>query len=245
MAERDRRKARREQASGFTLLELMISLTLLSMMLVMAYSVFATALSAIPRGEDTADRSARLRAATAILAKQVRSTVNYPARTEDEDLFPYFWGDPSSFSFITAAPQHRGGEGLGWVTYWSDGRTLWMGERLIFSMEAVSGTAPDPTSQTVLLAGLSGVRFQYLRLEGDDSEWRDSWDGYEEQSLPAAVRITLEGVNLGKTYWVEEIPVMPVVYGLGSYDPEVAAQEQSDLGAGGGTGGVPPDGGED
>lgn len=208
----------------------MISLSLLSLMLVMAYSVFATALNAIPRGEDTADRSARLRAATAILAKQVRSTVNYPARTEDEDLFPYFWGDPSSVSFITAAPQHRGGEGLGWVTYWSDGRTLWMGERLIISMDAVSGTAPDPTSQTVLLSGLAGVRFQYLRLEGDESEWRDTWDGYEEQSLPAAVRITLSGVNFGKTYWVEEIPVMPVVYGLGSYDPEVAAQEQSDVG---------------
>jgi general secretion pathway protein J len=213
---------------GFTLLELIIALSLLAIMVAMTAGVLATALSAVPRGEASAARSARLRAATAVIAKQVRSTVNYPAHTDEEETFPYFWGDSNSFSFITAAPQHHGGEGLGWVTYWSDGRTLWMGERLIFSMEAVSGAAPDPSHQTALLEGLSATRFQYLRLEGDDGEWRDSWDGLDEQSLPAAVRITLEGVNAGQTYWVEEIPVMTVVYGLGAYDAEVAIQGQDE-----------------
>jgi len=224
---------RRRDQGGFTLLEMVIALALLGIMVAMTGGVFATALSAIPRGEAVAARSARFRAATAVMAKQVRSIVNYPAHTEEDEIFPYFWGDPSSFSFITAAPQHRGGEGLGWVTYWTDGRTLWMGERLIFSVEAVSGTAPDPSDQTPLLEGLSGARFQYLRLEGDEGEWRDSWDGLDEQGLPAAVRITLEGVNAGQTYWVEEIPVMTVVYGLGAYDAEVAIQGQGDSAADG------------
>lgn len=218
----------RDRQAGFTLIELVIALSLLAIMVAMTGGVFATALNAIPRGEAVAERSARFRAATAVMAKQVRSIVNYPAHSEDDEIFPYFWGDSHSFSFITAAPQHRGGEGLGWVTYWTDGRTLWMGERLIFSIEAVSGTAPDPRHQTPLLEGLAGARFQFLRLEGDEGEWHDSWDGLEEQGLPAAVRITLEGVNRGQTYWVEEIPVMTVVYGLGAYDAEVAIQNQDD-----------------
>ncbi|MBU6281457.1 prepilin-type N-terminal cleavage/methylation domain-containing protein [bacterium] len=228
--------------SGFTLLELMISLSLLGVMLTMAYSVFTTALMAVPRGEDMAARSMRFRAATSILSKQVRSAVNYPAHAENDDVFPYFWGDPASFSFITASPQHRGGEGLGWVTYWTDGRSVSMGERLIFSADSVSGDAPDPTSQTVLLDGLSSARFEYLRLDGDESEWRDGWDAFEEQGLPAAVRITLGGVNDGKTYWVQEIPLMPVAYGLGAYDPEIAVQQQGGAG-GGGSGSDGSDGG--
>jgi len=206
--------------SGFTLLELMISLTLLAVMLVMAYSVFATALSSVPRGEDAAARSARMRAATSLLARQVRSIVAYPVEGEEESTPCYFWGDPYSFGFITAAPQHNGGEGLGWVTYWSDGSSFWMAERIIFSASAMSGDTPEPTSEIKLLDGLSGARFQYLRLDGTDSEWRDSWDPFEEQTLPGAIRITLNGLGVGDSYWIQEIPVMLVAYGLGSYDCE-------------------------
>lgn len=213
--------------AGFTLLELMISLTLLAVMLVMVNGSFSLALRMVPRGEDLAARSGRFRAATSIIVRQVRSAVNFPAQSENDDTFPYFWGDPSSFSFVTAAPQHRGGEGLGWVTYWTDGHALWMGERLIFSAESVGGTAPDPSSSTVLLDGLSGVKIEYLKLEGDDSEWLESWDAMEELSLPAAVRITLNGVHLGRTYWVEEIPLMQVAYGLGAFDPETQGLSQS------------------
>ncbi len=219
----------REAQTGFTLLELLISLSLLGVMLAMAFGVFVTAMGAVPRGEAMAERSARLRVATGLLAKQVRSMVNYPAQSEDEETYPFFWGEPSSFSFITAAPQHNGGEGLGWVTYWTDGRSLAMGERLIFSMSSIAGGGADASGQTVLLDGLTGVRFEYLRLEGDESEWRESWDGLEEQGLPAAIRVTIEGLDRGQTYWVEEIPVMPVVYGLGAYDAEATLQEQADL----------------
>ena len=207
--------------AGFTLLELMISLSLLAVMMAMTYSVFSTGMNAVPRGEALAEQSARLRSTTSLISKQVRSIVDYPVMTEDEDEPPpFFWGEASTFSFITSAPQHNGGEGLGWVTYWTDGRTLWMGERLIFSMNSILGTGPDPSGQTMLLDGLSGVRFEYLRLEGEESEWRETWDGFEERNLPASVRVTIQGLNRAESYWVEEIPVMVVVLALGTYDPE-------------------------
>jgi hypothetical protein len=68
------------------------------------------------------------------MAKQVRSIVNYPAHTDEDEIFPYFWGDPASFSFITERrPSTRGGEGtrLGHLLGPTAAR-LWMGERLIF-----------------------------------------------------------------------------------------------------------------
>ena len=98
--------------SGFTLLELLISISLLSVMLVMTYSVFQTAMSAVPRGEEVVDLSARLGMATSIMTRQVRSMVDYPAET-DSEYHTFFVGEDSGFSFVTSAPQLGGGEGLG------------------------------------------------------------------------------------------------------------------------------------
>lgn len=215
-------RARRTLAgtAGFTLLELMISLTLLAVMLTMVYSVFATALAAVPRGEDVAAQSARMRGATSLLARQVRSIIPFPVEGEEESTPCYFWGDAHSFEFVTAAPQHNGGEGLARVTYFSDGVNLSMREEVIFSGAQITGEQKGAASVVPLLQGLSSVRFQYLRVDGSDSEWRDSWDPYEEQTLPGAVRVTLDGLGVGNSYWIQEIPLMLVSYALGSYDCE-------------------------
>ena len=221
-------RGRAAPEAGFTLIELMISLSLLAVMLAMAYSVFATGMNAVPRGEALAERSARLRAATSILTRQIHSMVNYPAHNEDDEVFPFFVGNSHYFQFITASPQHAGGEGLAWVTYWSDNRSLSMAERVIFSSSSLTGTAPDASSQATLLDGLRNTKFQYLRLEGEESEWRDSWDGFEDQSLPGAIRVVIDGLNLGETYWVQEIPVMVVAYGLGQFDPESGLEKKDE-----------------
>jgi len=213
---------------GFTLLELLISMSLLVVMMAMTYSVFQTAMTAVPRGEEAVDRSARLRMATALMARQVRSLVDYPAETEDE-FHTYFEGNQEGFSFITAAPQLGGGEGLGWVTYSTDGHQLRMAERLIFSTGAVSAEVPEEAAEAVLFAGLAGARFQYLRLDGSETEWLDVWDGLDELSPPAAIRVTLDGVGIGDSYWVQEIPVMTVVYALGAYDSDVGMQDDDDV----------------
>src|SRR5262245_45567604 len=100
----------RHSSAGFTLLELMFSRTLLGVMLSMVYSVCATALAAVPRGEEVAARSARMRAATSLLARQVRSIISFPVEGEEESTPCYFWGNRYSFEFVTATPQHNGGE---------------------------------------------------------------------------------------------------------------------------------------
>jgi len=206
--------------AGFTLLELMISLTLLAVMLTMVYSVFATALAAVPRGEDVAAQSARMRGATSLMSRQVRSIIPFPVEGEEESTPCYFWGDAHSFEFVTAAPQRNGGEGLARVTYFSDGTSLSMREEIIFSGAQITGEQAGTASVIALLGGLSSVRFQYLRVDGSDNEWRESWDPYEEQTLPGAVRVTLDGLGVGNSYWIQEIPLMLVSYALGSYDCE-------------------------
>lgn len=221
----------RPAEAGFTLLELLISMSLLAVMMTMTYSVFYTAMTTVPRGEEAAELSARLRMATSLMTRQVRSLVDYPADTDGE-LHSYFVGDSQAFSFITAAPQLGGGEGLGWVTYGTDGERLMLAERMIFSTGSISEDDLDEEAdelqeepgqseaEAVLLAGLKEVAFEYLRLDGTASEWISEWDGLEEQGPPAAIRVTAEGLGSGDSPWIQEIPVMTVVYAMGAYDSD-------------------------
>lgn len=217
--------SRIRSAGGFTLLELMISLALLGVMLAMTYSVFATALSSVPFGEDLASRSARLRAATSLLTRQIRSIVAYPSEGEEDSTPCYFQGFKDRFDFITAAPQSRGGEGLGWVTYWTDGHSLWMAERLIISSSTIRDQATGEAQQTEdhevqLLDGFQQVVFRYQRVDGiDEVENLDEWDPFEEQALPSAILVELHGQGREDSLFFQ-IPIMMVAYGLGGYDCE-------------------------
>ena len=63
---------------------------------------------------------------------------------------------------------------------------------------------------TVLLDGFRTLRFEYLSDDGTDApEWRSSWDGRDEEILPNAIRITVDGLpGLEVDTWGQEIPIM-------------------------------------
>ena len=71
---------------------------------------------------------------------------------------------------------------------------------------------PPPTDRAaVLLDGFKTLRFQYMMNDGVDTEWRDEWDSYEEEMLPAAVRILIDGLpGIELETWGQEIPLMLV-----------------------------------
>jgi hypothetical protein len=92
---------------------------------------------------------------------------------------------------------------------------------LIFSAGAFVAEQESSAAEATLLAGIAGHRFEYLRLEGDTSEWVEIWEGLEEQTPPAAIRVTIEGLGLSDSYWIQEIPIMTVVYSLGTYDSDL------------------------
>lgn len=217
--------------AGFTLLELMISLSLLGFMMAMTYSVFWTATQNVPRGEEMAERTARLRVASDMLSRQIHSVVNYPAMSDETEVYPFFRGGPDWVTFVTAAPQGRGGEGLGWVTYWLKGRSLMVSERMIFSVDSIGDPETLASSEAVLLEGVSGLSLEYLRLEGvdpDAREWVGSWDGAEEQSMPAAIRLLVKGAGPTGSEWLQEIPIMVVAYGLGNESQETEIDDDDD-----------------
>ena len=256
-----------ERRDGFTLLELVLAMSALAMIVAICYGAFHLGIRAVESGERAVVTAQRLRVATDVLIRQVKSAVPYPARNRDDDVYPYFVGTATSLTFITANAQ-QGGGGLARVVYQlADGEPctvvpcLVLKETPFFSPD-VLGREPvgnDPSLTGVdLLHGFRSLKFEYLMNDGAETEWRESWDGQTDEMMPAAVRIVVTGLpGLELDAWGQEIPVMATAYGenTGEVDDEDLAASAGDDGgdggddggvsAGGGGGGVGDDGGDD
>src|SRR5947199_10106528 len=102
-----------ERRDGFTLLELVLAMSALAMIVAIWYGAFHRGIRAVESGERAVVTAQRLRAATDVLIRQIKSTVTYCARNEDADVdtYPYFFGTATSLTFVTAAAQ-QGGAGM-------------------------------------------------------------------------------------------------------------------------------------
>src|SRR5881392_4097640 len=104
------------RSSGFTLLEIVIALTALALVTVICYGAFYLGIRAMERGEVAVVAAQRLRVATDVIIRQVKSIVPYKARNRDDEEYVFFMGTASSMAFISAAGLEGGG-GLTRVVY--------------------------------------------------------------------------------------------------------------------------------
>src|SRR5216110_2783425 len=205
-------------AGGFTLLEIVIALTALALVTVICYGAFHLGIRAMERGEVAVVAAQRLRVATDVIIRQIKSTVPYKARNRDDEEYVFFMGTASSMAFITAAGLEGGG-GLTRVVYQviDDPPRLVMSESPFFSTKRLGREPVDQPGlhSAVLLDDFRSLKFEYLFYEGVEPEWRSEWNGHDEEDmLPVAVRVLVDGIpGLETGTWGQEIPVMAAHYG--------------------------------
>ncbi len=210
--------SRRTPRGGFTLLEIVIALTALALVTVICYGAFHLGIRAMERGEVAVVAAQRLRVATDVLIRQIKSTVPYKARNRDDEEYVFFMGTATSMAFITAAGLDGGG-GLTRVVYQviDDPPRLVISESPFFSTNALGRDPVDKPGlhSAVLLEGFTALKFEYLFYEGVEPEWRTDWNGHDEEDLlPVAVRVLVDGIpGLEVRTWGQEIPVMAAHYG--------------------------------
>jgi general secretion pathway protein J len=204
------------RAAGFTLIEVLISITLLALISGICYAAFHLGIRAVGKGEMAVVTAQRLRAATDVLIHQVKSAVASPAMI-DGDTYPYFYGTPTSMTFVTEAAQFGGG-GRARVKYSfvADPPQLVLEESAYFDAETLGGEKPEveEARTAVVLDGFRTMSFEFY--DGSDSldcprNWCASWNPLEAETIPAAIRIKVEGLfGLDEDVWGQEIPLMSV-----------------------------------
>ena len=222
------------ESRGFTLLELLLAMTALALVAAICYGAFHLGVRAVERGEVAVVAAQRLRVASDVLTRQIKSTVPYAARNRDEDIYPFFFGTATSMTFITGAGM-QGGGGLVRVVYQvvDSPPRLVMSESPFFSPDTLGRDPVDKPGghSAVLLDGFRTLHFEYLLNDGVDTQWDEGWDAHDQEALPAAVRIVVDGIpGLDVDSWGQEIPIMAAFYGENGNELGDEAEQLADGG---------------
>jgi general secretion pathway protein J len=176
------------RSAGFTLLELIVAMALTALLLGMlsagVYAVVNDWQDETSTLDTTLDR-------TLVVLQVERALVGaFPHSFIDDDLARhiYFHGEDDALDFVSAvSPQRRTGL-TAWRLYNDD-------EGLMLKLTPAFADSPDARFEnlepTLLLPGYRASYRYLLQRTVDEKEWRDQWEGGEQQSLPLAVHVTL------------------------------------------------------
>ncbi len=175
-------RIRRTSVSGFTLLELIIALSILSMVIVLIGRGFHLGLNAWEKGESETRWTQRLRVLSGLMSQQLKSVYPYRMEIDDEKVI-LFKGESDSVLFVTTLTDSLYG-GFKWVRYSFREETLMYKEGLLPDKELTGEISGD---DEIMDTNIEEVKFEYYSPE--EEEWKESWDFGED--LPGAVRVKI------------------------------------------------------
>jgi general secretion pathway protein J len=189
------------QTPGFTLVEVIVTMTILGFLLVVVYGVFGMGRSAWERGDGIREKYQKFRIISRLVSSQIKSTVPLKVKSEKaEGDFLAFAGASQSLKFVSALSLKSGRpEGLIYTVYEFQEGGGEGGKLVVYERKALNKNfmeePPKEESGVSLLEDLSSVRFEYFREEDPnknrEAEWVEEWNAKEENELPRALRITI------------------------------------------------------
>lgn len=192
---------------GFTLLEILLSVALLSLVITLAYGSLRVAIQASRSGEALIERTEEMRTAQGFLRRQFSQMLPVPyERLEDTGEEKRFEGAAEVVRFVAPMPGYlsRGGAHVQELAL-VRGRN---GLQLEFRHAQLNGFEPDEgfddaRAPVVLIDGIREGRFQFRRIEDDGllGDWRDAWEN--PQALPLMLRLELSFDDGDQRVWPE------------------------------------------
>ena len=187
--------------SGSTLIELLISITIVGVILVIIMGAFRISIRAWETGERDVESFQRQQIVLSILKRQLASVCNCPIAREGEASF-VFKGEPELIDFISSVSVIPGNDfGKVRVTYriGQNGADrlnhLEVAERNILTGAANETIdALDDGMIHELVGNAYDIRFEYLKESepGEENQWQPEWSQDTDGSLPAAVKCILQ-----------------------------------------------------
>jgi general secretion pathway protein J len=189
------------RASGFTLVEVMVALTILGFIILMVSGTFRLGLSSWEKGDSIREDYQKLRMISQLLSRQMKSAVPYKFRTEKaEGDYLAFDGKAHSLKFVSAlAMKAKRPEGFVYVVYQFRDEGEKKGRLVLYEQRALNRNFFEDDlkedSALTLFDGVSQVRFEYYREADEEKnqkeEWLEEWNAKDEKELPKALRMTV------------------------------------------------------
>jgi general secretion pathway protein J len=193
------------RAAGFTLVELLLAITLMSILLALTYSGLRAATRSSERGESMLAAGGEMRASHQFVRRQLNQMLPLPFDVTDsaDEVRIVFAGDARSIQYVAPMPGYLGSGGpqvqLIELTGGSDS-VLQFSHALLQGYEEERLFDRDPV---LLLEGVQSGGFEFLGLdeEGEPLPWASSWD--QPGLLPVAVRLNVTFADDAQLRWPE------------------------------------------
>ncbi len=173
-----------KKTKAFTLIELLIAASILSVILVSIYSAFRTGMFGYARIEDTL---AANRAAGKVMERMGIDLRNAFAYSKDKSSFRGTKDEISFLCLVDTFSEEGSSRDLALVSYGLKGGAL---TRLCLKNQEILNTASDiePEEMASAIAELT-FNYGYLAAPEQPLEWKEGWT--DPSSLPQAVQIKL------------------------------------------------------
>lgn len=200
------------RARGFSLMEVLAALALLTIVLLGVYSGISTATRIVRSGSDAIERMDEIRSAQSFLRSELAQALVIPFGQTDDGDPVVFSGDDHSLRFVAPMPGYLSklGPQLQTVSLVEDGRS---GYRLEVALALLppDGGDPQPLGEPeVLLRGIGKGTFAYRGMDDQNrpGDWQDTWT--DTRRMPSLVRIALDvGGNMAFPTLVAPIRIDP------------------------------------
>jgi prepilin-type N-terminal cleavage/methylation domain-containing protein len=172
--------------SGFTLLELVISIAILALITSLTAGAMRLGFSSVDKGERRIESLERLRSSLNIIDSQIQSEIPITYTEEASKKF-YFKGGRDFLQFTTNYSIWGGQKGYVLVAY--QVITDPQGKEALSSSEDVIGVGGN--RETLLLTSFDAIFFDYFYKGPTDEKgnWVDAWP--DETSIPEKIRLHL------------------------------------------------------
>jgi general secretion pathway protein J len=182
---------------GFTLLELLIAITLSILILVVLGAAMRLGYKSQEKGTERGEVTQKVRILEDRIAWLIRGAYPYYLNKTDEKKI-FFDGKSDRIGFVTSSIDTHGTgledlAGLKWVSIFTDSDGLKIREKIFFLEDVFD----DSKGKVYLLdPEVRKIEFEFFEIKEDEKQgtWISEWDPRDKETIPSAVKvkITLE-----------------------------------------------------
>jgi general secretion pathway protein J len=182
------------RTKGFSLMEVLAALALLSLVLLGVYSGISTASRIVRSGDQAIERMDEIRSAQGFLRSELAQALAVPFDETDDGEPIVFSGTSRTLRYVAPMPGYLSklGPQLQTVALVDDGRQSLRLE-VTLAMLPPDGGEPQPIGEPqVLLRGIRKGSISYRGMDDQNrpGDWQDSWD--DGRRTPSLVRVELD-----------------------------------------------------
>jgi len=180
---------------GFSLMEIIVSMTMLSLIMAMIYGGIHSSRKMAQKGNKRIDATNEIRVVQELVRRQI-SRILPMAFKEEDNTFVIFEGDDKHIMYVSPMPGYLGKGGphvqLIEIVNAKGGKILQFSHWLLNDSLQEDSFEDSDQEPVVLLENIKDAEFSFMKLdeEGEPGEWENDWE--EQENTPLMVRLEVD-----------------------------------------------------